>query len=929
VWLPEPPWTGEGVRGFQIEQISRDPESRGLSEQFLRGGGVHLPSTSTWGSLAVYIVTLTFTEPGSRCVLGGCPLRLNPAAARMAERRQKKTPGQVQAAYEQLGFKFHLEGDAEITMCKHGREYCSTCCVDFRGVNEDEREDQEKARRARKAGAKRGGSGGGGGAGVSGRSGFLSDAAVLDWAKRVRVRMPQALPPGHSMFGTHGTQFFAGTRVEAPFGPAVVVGSRWLGEDDGGPPCRPEDRCVFVTPCYILEDGSKALHHAQIDEVHLSWPEWAAEKRAAEQRQKKSDNPVAGTKRAGNHQCSQCTEFLGAEAFSANQLRKKSKKRCSQCVEGGNRPKPSVVSSAAASSPNRPSQIEADDRADDEMWALAMRFQGRADNTFGLRTLKLFHGTSWKNAQSIKRNGFQASTEGRLGPGIYLGREDKARRFALDSDWHGGPDGGLVTVLVRIENPKFIRGEDVKGRWRREGYDACRTEYTLVSENMEWVILSPNQIIEVAAIERIPLSQHAQSQRIPAEAPAQPRMARFLPNPPQPAAPAQAQRHPPKCREKTTSQAGKMHLQEDDTLVLSFTGSCTEDPQRRSNPHQMQSRRPPPDAALKRAACAAVLQLVRPGTGAPLTLWTESRPLGKLCTPAIAAYMGLITGLRRLIRALPTFCLPSSSVTLILETDSENVCGEMTRDARTVDGADYFKNMAQGLLQQVSARLPAIGFRHKPRPHVAGGGAGGRHVEDPTAIGIHNGVAVAEAEQAMIDPYPKDSYIVFYPNLCCISRAVVEGRGHGARSTDCTNDVAAAGSSRKFLIDVEFLTGIPGFRDKYFLASLKDPGAVSVCSGKVPSTVLGLLPEPLRMCILWDGPPNDDNYKEQNVVVNEVYVVHKLPVPLHVSFNDETMQGWPGLSMSRDSIRPSRAVFGAYGSHPYWTDETMFISLPP
>ena len=75
-------------------------------------------------------------------------------------------------------------------------------------------------------------------------------------------------------------------------------------------------------------------------------------------------------------------------------------------------------------------------------------------------------------------------------------------------------------------------------------------------------------------------------------------------------------------------------------------------------------------------------------------------------------------------------------------------------------------------------------------------------------------------------------------------------------------------------------------------------------------------------------PTNDNNYNEQNVVVNEVYVVHKLPVPLHVSLNDETMQDWPGLSMSADSIKPSREVFWDYGSHPYWTDETMFISLP-
>ena len=63
------------------------------------------------------------------------------------------------------------------------------------------------------------------------------------------------------------------------------------------------------------------------------------------------------------------------------------------------------------------------------------------------------------------------------------------------------------------------------------------------------------------------------------------------------------------------------------------------------------------------------------------------------------------------------------------------------------------------------------------------------------------------------------------------------------------------------------------------------------------------------------------------VMMSYSFCVSLMPL-LHVSLNDETMQDWPGLSMSADSITPSREVFWDYVSHPYWTDETMFISLP-
>lgn len=110
---------------------------------------------------------------------------------------------------------------------------------------------------------------------------------------------------------------------------------------------------------------------------------------------------------------------------------------------------------------------------------------------------KFFHGTSWECAKIIRREGFRPSSDGRLGRGIYVAREDKATRFANRKD---SENPALVEVLVTIHNPKYVEYDD--DTWQREGYDACRAECTSSSNNPEWCIRKPNQI-EVVRIRRV------------------------------------------------------------------------------------------------------------------------------------------------------------------------------------------------------------------------------------------------------------------------------------------------------------------------------------------------------------------------------------------------------------------------------------------
>lgn len=98
---------------------------------------------------------------------------------------------------------------------------------------------------------------------------------------------------------------------------------------------------------------------------------------------------------------------------------------------------------------------------------------------------------------------------------MYLGREDRAYRFACDRDRHGGAEGDLITVVVSVENTKFVSGHDTS--WLEEGHDACRTDFTSASENMEWVVRSTSQVVALLSFEKIPLAGGKLLPSMPAE----------------------------------------------------------------------------------------------------------------------------------------------------------------------------------------------------------------------------------------------------------------------------------------------------------------------------------------------------------------------------------------------------------------------------
>jgi hypothetical protein len=109
----------------------------------------------------------------------------------------------------------------------------------------------------------------------------------------------------------------------------------------------------------------------------------------------------------------------------------------------------------------------------------------------------LYHGTTLRRALLIEKNGFHISTGGFLGPGIYCADRDKAigyARLRLDKDRDTGR-GAVLELTVTARNVKYTTAEDRE--WQRQGYDACQTDRTTMSYQMEWCVKSPSQITGV------------------------------------------------------------------------------------------------------------------------------------------------------------------------------------------------------------------------------------------------------------------------------------------------------------------------------------------------------------------------------------------------------------------------------------------------
>ena len=186
---------------------------------------------------------------------------------------------------------------------------------------------------------------------------------------------------------------------------------------------------------------------------------------------------------------------------------------------------------------------------------------------------------------------------------------------------------------------------------------------------------------------------------------------------------------------------------------------------------------------------------------------------------------------------------------------------------------------------------------------------------------------------------------IFYPSLSVVLDSEIYGR-----RTAATQDLGAACAEMRHFVDHDFLSSLPN--GNYLVQSIvpSHPPCSEMMGTKNPlgpETVLGMLPEPLVVhCKALDenGAFNSSSDYSVRLELTSALVVHKLPVPLHISVKALTEDFMPQATRnaawqlpccltSRDS-KPMRAeeFDVSYQQHPYWgrTDRLQLgiTSLP-
>nr|AAP49829.1 interferon-inducible protein Gig2 [Carassius auratus]ACS87977.1 interferon inducible protein [Carassius auratus]AGG20155.1 GCHV-induced protein 2 [Ctenopharyngodon idella] len=103
------------------------------------------------------------------------------------------------------------------------------------------------------------------------------------------------------------------------------------------------------------------------------------------------------------------------------------------------------------------------------------------------KVYRMYHGTSREAAQQIKVCGFKQSSNGMLGPGVYLSRDlEKASRYPLEL-----PESQRVVLRVRVDVGKVIKidyqGHPRQKTWHYHGYDTawCPPKCGMVPSGLE------------------------------------------------------------------------------------------------------------------------------------------------------------------------------------------------------------------------------------------------------------------------------------------------------------------------------------------------------------------------------------------------------------------------------------------------------------
>ena len=113
--------------------------------------------------------------------------------------------------------------------------------------------------------------------------------------------------------------------------------------------------------------------------------------------------------------------------------------------------------------------------------------------------VRLFHGTKCEHGGSIHTEGLQASTKGRLGPGVYLTTQKEALKVAEHRGY--GKSVYCIEVEVDVGHMKTLKGngDDLRGSWSSHRYHTCKSHHppgvgVLHYSFPEWCVKNPSRL---------------------------------------------------------------------------------------------------------------------------------------------------------------------------------------------------------------------------------------------------------------------------------------------------------------------------------------------------------------------------------------------------------------------------------------------------
>lgn len=276
-------------------------------------------------------------------------------------------------------------------------------------------------------------------------------------------------------------------------------------------------------------------------------------------------------------------------------------------------------------------------------------------------------------------------------------------------------------------------------------------------------------------------------------------------------------------------------------------------------------------------------------------------------TDHIAQYMGLIGGLRGLIRHLQAAAIRYSYASLIVISDSKPVIDQMLGRTRVSDPRHaVLYEVAKGL----ELRFLRVHYKH---------------VYDEK-----NAAAREQVHAAREVDLPPSARSIYYPSLSGLIDAWVHGQ-----KTLASCDFMTSGRDPSFYIDARFLQSLSGYGSDA-LRNLDDPYPLAIVTGKAHLTVLGTVT--LEVGVRWrrDTGDNSSPTPTDGGVVN-VIVVDSFPVPLHVSTKNATIELMGSFrEEGEDQIFDigevpfaAESLPASFRGSPYWTSDVIYIGYEP